>query len=56
MFTTICYLIKCTLWGGGATVKDLVPQCGGEELRSPHLQPKLLGYFDDLIKKPRFQS
>ncbi len=24
-----------------AMVKDLTPQCGGEEFKSPHLQPKL---------------
>ncbi len=23
---------KITLWGGSAMVKDLTPQCGGEEL------------------------
>jgi len=28
---------KITLWGGGAMVKDLIPQCGGEEFKSPHL-------------------
>jgi hypothetical protein len=32
---------KITLWGGGAIVKDLIPQCGGEEFKSPHLQPRL---------------
>ncbi len=32
---------KITLWGGGAMVKDLTPQCGGEEFKSPHLQPRL---------------
>jgi hypothetical protein len=32
---------KITLWGGGAMIKDLIPQCGGEEFKSPHLQPKL---------------
>jgi hypothetical protein len=32
---------KITLWDGGAMVKDLTPQCGGEEFKSPHLQPKL---------------
>ncbi len=28
---------KISLWGGGVMVKDLTPQCGGEELKSPHL-------------------
>jgi len=32
---------KITLWDNGATFKDLVPQCGGEEFKSPHLQPRL---------------
>jgi hypothetical protein len=32
---------KIILWGGGAIVKDLIPQCGGEEFKSPHLQPRL---------------
>jgi hypothetical protein len=32
---------KITLWGGHAMVKDLTPQFGGEEFKSPHLQPKL---------------
>jgi hypothetical protein len=32
-----------TLWDGGAMVKDLTLQCGGEEFKSPHLQPKLPG-------------
>jgi hypothetical protein len=31
---------KITLWGGVAMVKDLIPQCEGEEFKSPHLQPK----------------
>ncbi len=33
---------KIALWGGGAMVKNLTPPCGGEEFKSPHLQPKLL--------------
>jgi len=32
---------KITLWGGGANVQDLIPQCGGEEFKSSHLQPRL---------------
>ncbi len=32
---------KLPLWGGGAMAKDLTPQCGGEEFKSPHLQPRL---------------
>jgi hypothetical protein len=43
MFITICCQKKITLWGGGAMVKDLTPQCGDEEFKSSHLQPKLLG-------------
>jgi hypothetical protein len=29
------------LMGGGVIVKDLTPQCGGEEFKSPHFQPRL---------------
>ncbi len=32
---------KITFWGGGAMVRDLVPQCGGEEFKFPHLQLRL---------------
>jgi hypothetical protein len=32
---------KIALWSGGAMVKNLAPQCEGEEFKSPHLQPKL---------------
>jgi hypothetical protein len=32
---------KITLWGGGAMVKNLTPQCEGKEFKSPHLQPRL---------------
>jgi hypothetical protein len=32
---------KITLWGGGGMVKDLTLQCGSEEFKSPHLQPRL---------------
>ncbi len=28
---------KITLWGGGAMVKNLTLQCGGEGFKSPHL-------------------
>jgi hypothetical protein len=34
-----------TLWGGDAMLKDLTPQCGGEEFKSPHLQPRLPWLF-----------
>jgi hypothetical protein len=27
MFITICCPKKITLWGGGAMVKDLIPEC-----------------------------
>jgi hypothetical protein len=33
---------KTTLGGGGATVKNLIFQCGGEEFKSAHLQSRLL--------------
>jgi hypothetical protein len=36
---------KITLWDGGVIIKDLIPQCGGEELKSPHLQAKLPWLF-----------
>jgi hypothetical protein len=29
------------LWGGGAMVKNLTLQYGGEEFKSPRLQPRL---------------
>ncbi len=41
MFITNMLFKKITLWGGGAMAKDLIPQCGGEEFKSPHLQPRL---------------
>jgi len=41
----ICYPQKSFFWGGGAMVKDLTPQCGGEEFKSPHLQPRLPWLF-----------
>jgi hypothetical protein len=42
MFITNMLFNKITLWGGGAMVKGLTFQCGGEESKSPHLQPRLL--------------
>jgi hypothetical protein len=45
MFIMICCQKKITLCGGGAMVKDLTPQCGGEEFKSPHLQPRLPWLF-----------
>ncbi len=41
MFITIMFSKNITLCGGGAMVKDLNPQSGGEEFKSPHLQPRL---------------
>jgi hypothetical protein len=46
---------KITLWGGGAMVKDLISQCGGEEFKSPHSNPHIcnlgyLGYLGDIIR------
>ncbi len=35
MFIKICCLMIITLWAGGAMAKDLSPQCGGEEFKSP---------------------
>ncbi len=37
MFTIIFCQKKITLWGDGAIVKNLTPQCGSEEFKSPHL-------------------
>jgi hypothetical protein len=37
--------MKITLWGGDAMVKDLILQCGSEEFKSSHLQPKLPWLF-----------
>ncbi len=45
MFITIMLLKNITLWGGGAMVKYLIPECEGEEFKSPHLQPKLPWLF-----------
>ncbi len=36
---------KITIQGGGAKVKNLTFQCGGEEFKSPHLQPRLPWLF-----------
>ncbi len=36
---------KITLWCGGAIVKKLTFQYGGEEFKSPHLQARLLLLF-----------
>jgi hypothetical protein len=33
---------KNHLWGDGAMFQNLTPQCGGEEFKSLHLQPKPL--------------
>jgi hypothetical protein len=33
---------KITLWGVGAMVKNLTPQCESEEFNSSHLQPRLI--------------
>ncbi len=45
MFNTNMLSKKITLWGGGVIFKDLAFQCGGEEFKSPHLQPKLPWLF-----------
>jgi hypothetical protein len=41
---------KITLWGGGAMVKDLTPQCGGEDLRFHICNLGYLGYLGDQIR------
>ncbi len=41
MFITNMLSKEIIFWGGGAMVKDLIPQCGGEEFKSSHLQPRL---------------
>ncbi len=40
MFITNMLSKKITLWGG-AMVKDLTFQCGGEKFKSSYLQPRL---------------
>ncbi len=39
---------KIILRNGGAMVKDMTPQCGSEEFKFPHLQPRLLW----LLRRP----
>ncbi len=41
MFITNMLSKKHRLWVGGKMVRDLIPQCGSEEFKSPHLQLKL---------------
>ncbi len=41
-FIIIILFKKIILWGDGVMVKDLTPQFGSEEFKSPHLQPRLL--------------
>ncbi len=41
VFNTNMLSKKITLWGGRVMVKDLTPQCGCEEFKSTHLQPRL---------------
>jgi hypothetical protein len=41
---------KIILWGGGAMVKDLTPQCGGEEFKSHTCNLGYLNYLSDLIR------
>jgi len=45
MFIPICYPKKITLWGGGAMVKDLTPQCEGEEFKFAQLECRLPWLF-----------
>ncbi len=45
MFTTNILSKKITLRGGSTMVKDLTIQCGGEEFKSTHLQPRLPWLF-----------
>jgi len=41
---------KITLWGGGAIIKDLTTQCGGEEFKSHTCNLGYLGYLGDVIR------
>ncbi len=41
MFITNMLSKKITFWGGATMFNDLTLQCGGEEFKSPHLQPRL---------------
>jgi hypothetical protein len=41
MFITNMLSKKITFWVGGAMGKNLILQGGGEEFKSPHLQPRL---------------
>ncbi len=45
MFITNILSKTITLWGRGAMVKNLTPQCGGEKFNSPHLQPNVPWLF-----------
>ncbi len=45
MFITNMMSKKIIFWGGGTMVKNLIPQCGGEEFKLPHLQPTLPWLF-----------
>ncbi len=45
MFITNMLSKKITFWGGGVMVENLTPRCGSEELKSPHLQPRLPWLF-----------
>jgi len=38
MFITNMLSKKIIFWGDGAMVKDLTPQCAGEEFKFSHLQ------------------
>ncbi len=45
MFIIIMLSKNITLWVGGAMVKDLIPECGGEKFKSSHLQHRLPWLF-----------
>jgi hypothetical protein len=34
-------MLSQKIWGGGAMVKALAPQCGSEKFKSSYLQPRL---------------
>jgi hypothetical protein len=53
MFITNMLSKKITLWGGGAMVNDLIPQCGGKEFKSHICNLSHLGYLGDLIRQPK---
>jgi hypothetical protein len=56
MFITNMLSKKITLWVGGAMVRDLILQCGGEEFKSHTCNLGHLDYLGDLISEPKLQK